>query len=588
MSTPRTRGKRVNYALANDSDGENHDPKEQPEPQTTPAAKRRKSQAHIDDDGEFGGDKPTAKRKRKSSRRSAHRLDGIMKLPVDIFAEVCQYLKPVDLLQLARSSRRLREILISKDAKTVWRTSRSLIEDLPDCPEDMTEPEYATLMFEIGCQQCDAKTRKTYYKLRLRMCPTCIETRLYSEEDIDCLWPGIPQVLFDNLPAVYFDAPRNCIMYLAGVVNHLHKALVNENGECAYVEEQTVLNLYNFAMMLEETGEAMDAWKIAQSEANQERIEELSLQRENAIMERLREEGWEDGDFPITDPRWQALAHRPAALTERIWRRIHEELVELLQFSRQERLVFEKYERRNHREDQFLDFYAAFATALVESNPNLCWAEIPGRNVIHSIPSLVELLEEDRPDFTEEMWLSVQEAVKLAIERNQLAIKQRLRGTIWLGLPDDVAVDLNLVTSAFSCRLCCQLLWYDEVMVHTCCVKYRWLDEPSRLKLSGQLFDMDSLVPATPAEYALIRRVIRDLGMQRVPTLREEEELGERCICVHCETHAWDGQVELRTLMRVVRHIVLRHDWIVERAQREDFIARGSPTVNPIVRLSPP
>ncbi|KAG8910141.1 hypothetical protein FRC00_008780 [Tulasnella sp. 408] len=415
--------------------------------------------------------------------------------------------------------------------------------------------------------------------------------------DIDCLWPGIPQVIFDNLPAVYFDAPRNCVLYLAGVVNHLHKNLVNENGECAYVDEQTVLNLYNFAMMLEETGEAMEAWKIAQSEANQERIEELSQQRENAVIERLRQEGWEDADFPITDPRWQALAHRPAALTDRIWRRIHEELVELLQFSRQERLMFEKYERRNHREDRFLDFYVAFATALVESNPNLCWAELPGRNIIHTIPSVAVALEEDRADFTDEMWLSVQDDVKLTVEQNQLSIRQRLQGTIWLGQTahaggDDpmgeAVVDLNLVTSAFSCRLCNQLLWYDEVMVHTCCVKYRWLDEPSRLKLSGQLFDMDPLVPATPEEYALIRRVIRDLGMQRVPTLKEEEELGERCVCLHCETHAWDGQVELRSLMHVVRHMIIRHDWIVQRVHREESNAHGNEVLKPIVRLFTP
>ncbi|KAG8988272.1 hypothetical protein FRB90_002853, partial [Tulasnella sp. 427] len=286
MSTPRTRGKRVNYAPSNDSDGENHDPQEPDSPPRVPVAKKRRSQAHedADDDGEYAVEKPTMKKRRRSSRRSAHRLDGIMTLPVDIFAEVCQYLKPIDLLQLARASHRLREILVSAEAKSIWRTSRSLIEGLPDCPIDLTEPEYAALIFEIGCQGpcCYAKTRKTYYKLRLRMCARCIDARLYSEADLDAFWPGIPQVIFDNLPGVYFDAPRNCLMYLASVVNHLHASLVNERGECAFVEDETIINLHTYAMMLEETGESMEAWKIAQSEANQERAEELSTQRENA------------------------------------------------------------------------------------------------------------------------------------------------------------------------------------------------------------------------------------------------------------------------------------------------------------------
>lgn len=44
------------------------------------------------------------------------------------------------------------------------------------------------------------------------------------------------------------------MMYLASVVEHLHRSLVNENGECAYVQEQTVTDLFNFSMMLEEVG----------------------------------------------------------------------------------------------------------------------------------------------------------------------------------------------------------------------------------------------------------------------------------------------------------------------------------------------
>ncbi|KAJ3505897.1 hypothetical protein NLJ89_g7170 [Agrocybe chaxingu] len=58
---------------------------------------------------------------------------------------------PVDLLNLARTSRRFRATFMSKTALGVWKRVLERIPDLPECPKDLTHPQYASLMFEKFC-----------------------------------------------------------------------------------------------------------------------------------------------------------------------------------------------------------------------------------------------------------------------------------------------------------------------------------------------------------------------------------------------------------------------------------------------------
>ena len=42
---------------------------------------------------------------------------------------------------------------MDKSPTFVWKTARSQVEPvgLPDCPDDLTEPEYANLVFNASC-----------------------------------------------------------------------------------------------------------------------------------------------------------------------------------------------------------------------------------------------------------------------------------------------------------------------------------------------------------------------------------------------------------------------------------------------------
>ncbi|KAE9389351.1 hypothetical protein BT96DRAFT_766429, partial [Gymnopus androsaceus JB14] len=64
------------------------------------------------------------------------------------FLQIFMHLEPGDLLQLARTSKDLRNVLMSKSSESIWRTARENIEPgLPRLPDDLSEPEYAHLLF---------------------------------------------------------------------------------------------------------------------------------------------------------------------------------------------------------------------------------------------------------------------------------------------------------------------------------------------------------------------------------------------------------------------------------------------------------
>lgn len=92
----------------------------------------------------------------------------LLEMPLDILFEVClkvecclvmsntcvqisQHLDPTDILNLGRTSRVTRQLVLSRVLKPVWVHARSRYPGLPDCPDDMNEPAYAELMFGDSC-----------------------------------------------------------------------------------------------------------------------------------------------------------------------------------------------------------------------------------------------------------------------------------------------------------------------------------------------------------------------------------------------------------------------------------------------------
>ena len=75
-----------------------------------------------------------------------HTLDANIASP-----QITEQLEPLDILQLSRVSQHFRSTFASKHSRHIWVAARRNI-SMPECPSDLTELQYASLMFEQTCQ----------------------------------------------------------------------------------------------------------------------------------------------------------------------------------------------------------------------------------------------------------------------------------------------------------------------------------------------------------------------------------------------------------------------------------------------------
>jgi hypothetical protein len=171
-----------------------------------PAGKRRK----VEKAGKASSSKYSAKTKRTGiSRRIRGRLQNMLSLPLDvlflvrlfrggiavpvrpehaIILQILSELGPMDLVNLARTSKALRQVLMSRKSLSVWLVARrnAGLTRVPDPPEGMSEPAWALLLF--GPAVCSVRGQ-------LSLCAIPISSRLSTalldqERSPGRFWPS--------------------------------------------------------------------------------------------------------------------------------------------------------------------------------------------------------------------------------------------------------------------------------------------------------------------------------------------------------------------------------------------------------------
>jgi hypothetical protein len=69
----------------------------------------------------------------------------------DASIQILSFLYPMDLLNLSRTSKDFRNLLLQRSSAAAWKAARLQVDGLPDCPPDLSEPQYANLAFYPHC-----------------------------------------------------------------------------------------------------------------------------------------------------------------------------------------------------------------------------------------------------------------------------------------------------------------------------------------------------------------------------------------------------------------------------------------------------
>ncbi|KAF5364538.1 hypothetical protein D9757_011336 [Collybiopsis confluens] len=401
-------------------------------------------------------------------------------VPLDVIFEIFYHLDPVDLLRLSRTSKDLRNILMSKSSEAIWRFARENVEGLPPLPPDLNEPQYAHLAFESYCHVCQRKGRceNIYWSFRKRCCHGCIRSavttcsqnlfelrRKLSLSDVDSIIPyervktNCQSAHVVNYPNTTDGPPtvakrRSLLVTDPSIDNKLvaeFEALQTDEDRAEWISRKK-----KERREIEEHARLCRHWHSSRLQNRTDELEDLRSERKQAILARLEEIGWlaeaeiimKSASYPgrnaFSDHK---LVKQSKKLTDHGWKNIKSELVEFLSSKKRERLAEELRRTVRSRVELVFRQYSQIKSGLDLRNP------LPGIGDILT-SKIIEDWIWDTPtteDLTEEVVFSKlsEELPRIIDQWRPTAIQQTL-DVMQRSVPTATAADLHLAVCCFK------------------------------------------------------------------------------------------------------------------------------------------
>ncbi|KAG8718246.1 hypothetical protein FRC09_012950 [Ceratobasidium sp. 395] len=293
----------------------------------------------------------TAPRK-KQVRGKQGRLEGLMKMPIDIFTEIALNLMPKDIISLARANKSFRTLLMTKSSIHVWRGAMRNVPGIPACPPDLSEPHYLALIYAPNCSMCGTtSSRRMDEMLRVRLCPSCRSEHLIK---LALVMPKIIIFVPSSNKIVPNKRRRGWERYaLKSDVQEVQAKWdeVEKTGDSKMLEEWKDTRKWELELRSSQA-RALTAFLDNLDRGRGLELVDLKKQHRLAVNERLLGSGWDKDDLVFYYPRsreWSSLVDQAKVLTDRAWVNLRPKLIPLLEVNHEDRLEKEKSERKRVR-----------------------------------------------------------------------------------------------------------------------------------------------------------------------------------------------------------------------------------------------
>ncbi|CAE6473584.1 unnamed protein product [Rhizoctonia solani] len=258
----------------------------------------------------------TAKNNRSKNNKN-NSLPGLLVLPVELFAEVMGGLKPIDVLNLSRTCKSLRDVLMRRSSEYIWkRATENLPYHLPLPPPWMDMLQYISVVYTKNCSACGRKAAQPAHKripkfqpvLLVRLCVAC-------RPDVT------PQIIRRHQPWLEKELKANKSKFTEDKEAYKAWRLANEQAITRYSPD--------------------DYWHLHDDIEGDEDMQkrEVTYQFRREVEKRLTELGWEHDMDLVRRREWQSLVSQPRNLTDRIWKNLYPKFGVPLRKARSDRLA---------------------------------------------------------------------------------------------------------------------------------------------------------------------------------------------------------------------------------------------------------
>ncbi|KAF9496308.1 hypothetical protein BDN71DRAFT_1505820 [Pleurotus eryngii] len=310
--------------------------------------------------------------------------------PTRVREQVLARLRVADVIALSRTSKEFRGLLLSKRSISVWKAALTA-EGCLECPADLSEPEYAVLLFGgTNCFNCGTKgIQRIDFGLRRRLCVRCMKVKLVSEKRFDTLFPGSDHMLLELIPYTHIGgyshghSSNGRFFYRDDIVKTQNTLKALERAE----DPKTATNEFYKAQRdrtwaIISTLRKYETWAEHAADRKVVESESRAAQRWEDIQQRFRILGYIDEDIAAIKSHPNVKSDTP--LTNQGWGRVRARLEDLV-------LDAKKVRIDKCRGAALSDAYTKYMRTLCPTQ----WAALPRTRELRTLAEVQTLLQRD-------------------------------------------------------------------------------------------------------------------------------------------------------------------------------------------------